>query len=581
MRKRLNITMLLAAASVGAGIFLRVHGVGDQIPLDDEWHGMFVAATRGLGYIATHFEVTGTSIPYTLYRRLCLLTVGWDEVILRLPSLIAGCAALMVFPLFARRLFKDRAAALFSFLLAVSPMLIYFSRYSRAYSVIALLQFIAVLSFYFWLTGGGRRHAAVFVVCMALAVWFHVFAGVTLAACFLFACVMVSPLARFVCPADRRGAAVSPREVLLVFGAAGLLSAAFYLPAMWNGSLFVFSSLRLKAGVPGLAAFLSAARLMSGTSETPAFVLTVLLAGTGFWVVRRTQPVLASLILCLALCAAGAFFVSWAQGMTGFSMARYAIVLLPFFLLLAALGLECVMQAVGANVRRIGATLSGLTAVGILGYLCLAGPLLPVYARVNNFTNHNAYQQDYAAAWEQAPYRDAWFPLPLEPERIPGFYGRLAAEPGAGRILEYPMMIGGYLNFHEYYQRLHRREIVGGYLPRERRPGAGSPSMLNALDMIDRVFGAVPDRGRLRFGTLLDMRDIDGIGRRRVRYVILHGDPVWEGYGAAGGPVLSADPAFTRLTDLYRRTFGDPVYADAMITVFKVPETGGQDELSP
>jgi len=143
---------LLAAGAFLAGCFVRVHGLGRQIMLDDEWHGMFSAGVQSFRYLATHVQLSGTSIPYSLYRRLCLLTIGWDEVILRLPSLVAGIAALVLCPWSVRRILKDRCAALFAFLLAFSPLLIYNSRYSRAYSVTMLLQFLCIFSFYFWIT---------------------------------------------------------------------------------------------------------------------------------------------------------------------------------------------------------------------------------------------------------------------------------------------------------------------------------------------------------------------------------------------------------------------------------------------
>ncbi len=133
---------VVAAGAFLVGCFFRIYGLGRQIPLDDEWHGMFSAGTQTFRYLATHLQLSGASIPCSLYRRLCLVTIGWDEVILRLPSLGAGIAALILCPWSVRRIFKDRAAGLFAFLLAVSPLLIYYSRYSRVYSVTMLLQFL-------------------------------------------------------------------------------------------------------------------------------------------------------------------------------------------------------------------------------------------------------------------------------------------------------------------------------------------------------------------------------------------------------------------------------------------------------
>ena len=79
-----------------------------------------------------------------LYYKALLDTVGWSELWLRLPSLLAGVASLIVLPVASRRWLGLRAQSTFCGLLAVSPILIYYSRYSRPYAVVVLLTFLAL-----------------------------------------------------------------------------------------------------------------------------------------------------------------------------------------------------------------------------------------------------------------------------------------------------------------------------------------------------------------------------------------------------------------------------------------------------
>lgn len=60
---------------------------------------------------------------------------------LRLPSLAGGLLCLIIGPCLARELIGLRRAALLALLLAFSPILIFYSRISRPYSLVALLSF--------------------------------------------------------------------------------------------------------------------------------------------------------------------------------------------------------------------------------------------------------------------------------------------------------------------------------------------------------------------------------------------------------------------------------------------------------
>jgi len=574
-RITLNGWGLLAAGAFLAGCFFRVYGLGRQIPLDDEWHGMFSAGTQTFRYLATHLMLSGASIPYSLYRRLCLVTVGWDEVVLRLPSLIAGLAALIACPWSVRRALKDRAAALFVFLLAVSPLLIYYSRYSRVYSITMLLQFACIFSFYFWVTARDRSSRLVFIGSAALGAYFHFFCIVPLAACFFFWMFLASPFVRRLLRHPRAAGAPGAKEGLFVFGAAGTLIVLLYLPSLLNGSFFEMFLIRLhEPPQSGSGILFSVVMLASGSAHKVVLPAMAGLAVAGAVRLYRADRLLTGLLACAAACVCGAILLMLSRcSDSGLTVVRYAIVLVPLYLLLVALGLEGLWGLLKRGAGRLFGGTGGVPAsaalLGVLSCYVLTGPLLPVYGRVNNFPHHNAFQQDYRNIGSGAPYRDDYFPACLALENISPFYVRLACEPGPFSILEYPMFIGNYFNFHYYYQQLHQKDIIAGYLavlkPHGPRP---HPTMVYGNLIFDYYLNDMCCRDRLRFNNLVDILDLEAIKDRGIRYIILHEDAMREGFGQEGVLVLSEYPFFEKLRDEYERHFGGPVYADRWITVF-------------
>ena len=64
---RVHLLVLVLLLLLGA--LLRLHGLGGQIPIDDEWHGLDFALTHDLWFLFNHFSRAGAnSIPFNLYQ---------------------------------------------------------------------------------------------------------------------------------------------------------------------------------------------------------------------------------------------------------------------------------------------------------------------------------------------------------------------------------------------------------------------------------------------------------------------------------------------------------------------------------
>ncbi|HWC60593.1 MAG TPA: glycosyltransferase family 39 protein, partial [Verrucomicrobiae bacterium] len=122
----------ILAVALLLGIFLRSYLLSDQVLIDDEWHGFFYAIGKSPFFLLTHFSVPGaTCIPLNFYTWLLGHTVGWSETLLRLPSLICGVLCVLLCPLLAQKIIGTQRAAWLALLLAISPLLIFYSRICR------------------------------------------------------------------------------------------------------------------------------------------------------------------------------------------------------------------------------------------------------------------------------------------------------------------------------------------------------------------------------------------------------------------------------------------------------------------
>ena len=64
---------------------------------------------------------------------------------MRWPMMLAGIATLVALPLYARRYLGAGTALFFSVLLAISPMLVFYSRMARPYALTLLLSLVALI----------------------------------------------------------------------------------------------------------------------------------------------------------------------------------------------------------------------------------------------------------------------------------------------------------------------------------------------------------------------------------------------------------------------------------------------------
>jgi hypothetical protein len=438
------------AAAFLVGLLLRCYLLADQVFADDEWHGFYFALGKSPGWLLTHFSIPGaTCMPLNFYIWLLGHTVGWSEMLLRLPSLVCG-VLLLLCPVLAHRFIGTRRTVLLAFLLAVSPVLIFYSRICRPYSAVAFLGFAAVLLAARWQQAGSRKSAALFVIMGVLAIYFHLFAVVTVAAPFLAAFTTLAWR-------RRRGAKESPvagptfTQWLWAGAIIACLSAVLVLPALIHSMQTTFFSVALKGSFEA-SGFAGMSWLISGTGQPAVAALFWLAVVGGAAEQCRRNPWLGWMLISLFPLHLLALVLSHPDGAhSAIVLTRYCIPLAPVCLFFAACGIQWALEAIAAKatLQPVLQTIIGLVFVGAL---FISGPLPQCYVAPNNFTSHGAYQHRYRIIdWGWSFFSDLippdWRPgAVIVVDEVSPFYQTLGKEAGGRPIVEYPMVIGDAFN---------------------------------------------------------------------------------------------------------------------------------------
>ncbi len=149
------------------------------------------------------------------------------------------------------------------------------------------------------------------------------------------------------------------------------------------------------------------------------------------------------------------------------------------------------------------------------------------------------------------------FPFPTGDASVPPFYRGLSREEDYA-ILDIPLGPWYATNANMYYQTVHERKIVGGYVWRV------PEGVLPVANYLERLVDPSPQADDIVANPGGKER-LNILSRNQIRYVVLH------------PPFLKPEETDERaslLTDL----LGEPIYADGSISVFLVPPShGGSD----
>jgi hypothetical protein len=533
---------MILALAVAVGIGLRLYSIGDQIIADDEFHALDILVGHDYGYVFSHFGIADHCIPLTLYDKFLADTIGLGEMGMRAPGLVAGIAAVLVLPILLRAYLSATTALVFAWLLAISPVHVYFSRYARPYSIVFLLAIVAIVACERWWAGGHRRWAFVYAICSAITIWFHLlYLPLVIGA---FICLFMHRVWR----ARRQGLhrlALVPRRAWVVLASAMAGSAMLIATPL----IVDFAAFRTRAGEAPyeMAPLGDIFELFSGARHPSQYYLALLLTLLGLVAMRRTlRPMLG---LCAMLLAADvlAFVITSPSGMQfAIVFVRYALPLLAVVLIAMAHGMERVdawLRAEWPRLPRHVAPIGGCLA------LFVSGPVWHAYEGPNNWTNHSLLQYGYSPDYEREYENNL-----LGGGPVPNVYKRLwTSIRRDDRIVEAPWCYGWSTAPYLLYQRVHQHRMLIGWVDLP-----GQPDGEGELPWPDE---------RFRFQNFVHLGDFQGMRERKVRVVILH-----KTLDCGAAPQLGARlKTIAHWRTVYEHEFGPPQYEDDQCVLFLVP----------
>ncbi len=531
-----SVWIVIIGAAVLAGAWLRLDQIAAQVLIDDEWHAVHQFIAHGPRAMFLDFGYADYSIPLGILDWYQAQWWGVSELTLRWPMLVCGLAALVLFPLHVAPRLGRPTAAVFAVLIAMSPLLVIFSRMARPYAMTLLFGWMAHAAFQrFHAAARGETVAgATYAVTAALTTWLHPVVGPFAAAPLLWGFVAL----RNVAPAHRRPALI---RWLSLAAATGALTAAVVLPPLLAHPM----SLAAKGGAdrPGTETLIGVWYAWFGTPSTAVVVLCVALAACGASRVWRALPVARTGILGLALTLALviASGIMWSH--LPVTVSRYLLPIVPLLLVCMAAGTVRVAEHLARPATSWRRALALLILALPVSLLAAQSPLAPLLRRPNGQTQHLVNYIDFRS--DHNPYVPQFAAIPLSP-----FWQNLAAwPPGSLRIAAAPFYFESFDWDAPRWERLSRQWIVPGYL--------------TGLCVAQRA-GELPRDFRFRFANAVHLADDAALKDKAIDYVAWQ--KPYQLNVAGHSEAIGADTAGCE--EALRTRFGPPAYEDSHIIVF-------------
>ena len=436
---------LALAVFLVLGSYLRLADVGTALLFGDELHSLR-DMHGGYGEIFGHFSQTGGGLALPLIQRILFDVFGDGPWSIRAPAWVAGLALLYLTYPVARRRLGEFAALGATALVAVMPMLVFYSHFARIYSVTALLCLLLYdrleesLRASQWKPTGWLG----LVGLTALLPWTH-----PTALGFVIPVYTGAFLALWLDASNRQEFRAHAARLAGVLGLAGLLCALAYWPV--RESLLAFMSEKTQAEYYGAFGPLDIASLVVGSRWAALCLAIPALAALGALVfqLRARSTVLLSAVVGPPLTIA----LLQPYG-DAYAYARYVMPCVVPLCIGLGWGLG---QALG-RIPRIHDGGFAAAAALVAGALFFSGPLGP--GKTHAPQHANTYLSMLGLPAFDEPWPDT-----------PAFYRELASLPESERaglrLLETPALTSRARHLYRNYQLQHGVPVVLGPLPGE------------------------------------------------------------------------------------------------------------------
>ncbi len=439
---------LIFAIILLVGMYLRLDQFNLQVLIDDEWHAVHQLLQKTPKELFLSLGHADYSIPLALLYYWELTYFGLSELSMRWPMMLAGIAILFVLPLYLRRFFSDHLVLVFAAFLAISPLLIIYSRTARPYSLTLLLSLVAVAAFYSFIATDRRswKLAALYTLTASLSAWLHL----------LSLPLVLAPFLTLGLPAIYQRDWVRVARMFWL----GLFTGALLLVLLLPPLLAHPEALEAKLGIHSIdfQTLYGALFLWFGTSSSMVVLVGILLAGIGLTPLWRNLPILPAILLGVFITTGIILFTQPAWVKHPLTFARYLLILLPLLLLALALGII----RVSAWFKQFAGSFSKpvLVLVWLLGggLLMVSSPLKKLLVMPNSNSLHLLYQLDF---------RPDQNPIAQYQENIPvsAFWGKFSSLPADSiKIAAAPFYFESYNWDAARWEQVSKQRVMPAYL---------------------------------------------------------------------------------------------------------------------
>ena len=508
--------------------WLRLHGLGGQVVVDDEWHAIHKLMSADVAGILTSFGVADHSIPLTLLYKAMAATIGLDEIDMRLPQAACGIALVPLCAWLAWRATRDEAAAvLLAFLVAVAPFLVFYSRFARPYAITTLIAVAALGALWRWRERRDLRLGIAICVMVAIGAWFLSVSSLFAAAAILY--ILGEDLASS--RPDRRARIVA--TVALGAGAFAAILALLAAPLLadWHAL-----GAKVHDATPGAYTLFRVLGIFGGGVSDALVPFVAAITAFGAWRLVRRERALGLYLLWVGFVPLAVVMLlraPWTQ--YGHTLARYVFPLQAIVLGWFAFG---AMELARALPERLSERRDYAAAFVIVIACLVTSPAIRQVETLGPWYAHTYHQLDYVRKHnELADYFDR--------QPVPAFYRELAARaPGSTPIIEAPFDFESPANRLARLASIHRQPETIGFL---------GPLCLDGTH-----YGEVPRDPRFRFRKFVYLDDPAAVRATGARYIALDLDQLH------GQPFAQAPQCEAALARLY----GPPRVEDNRLAVY-------------
>lgn len=534
----------IVAAAFCLAVLLRSVHLDQQLPVYDEWHTLTAADQLGFRELFTSFG-NHSSVPVSLYLRALLETLGLGLLGFRLPSLLGGLA-LVLLPrlLLPASLVVERT--LLVVLLALHPVLVYHSRFTRAYAVAAFCAMAALAMAWRWWSREDRRAGVVYGVLAAASGW------LTLAYLpFVLWPLLWSGTQAFA--EAIRGSRTSLRRWFPVAAGIAVLLGLAIGPAWFADSSAIEQKLQRASGGFDPGAIL---RFLTGVRSMPLGLVWLLAIGFGAVVAARRAPrVFAYCLGAAALQIGGVLLLAPHRLELTPVLCRYVLPAVLLATTAAAFGLGWCVTAP----RAIGRSIGALGVVGLVWVSAFSAPLGAL------FEGPNAWPNEQMIALLEQPHIDRKRLLAREP----AIYRELGAlPPDSTTIIEAPYTAFGLFSPFASYQLRHRQRV---WVATETQ----------ACEKANNA--SFPADAAIELPGVFSLGDPESLRRSGAEFLILHRHPFEEVsyYKPAAHHVQSFRARGDECIEAAAEAFGPPIHEDDDVSVFRLRQGRLGDVVPP